>query len=130
MITASDLATWIAAITVPTGAAVTLLKWHVGRLDTNAETEQKRQDALREADQKRQDALRDAETKRQDELREELREDMQKRIDEMLKTIRLQGAVINGLMKHIRGLEVEMSKAGLPVPVLDVEEIVGRISHG
>lgn len=114
--TASEWATIIAAIAAPIGAIVALLKWWITRLDTTTSAERKRLDEQREK-----------EIERQDELREELRHDMQKRIDEMMKTIKLQGSVVNGLMTHIRLLEQNMAKAGLDIPVLNIEDLVGRL---
>lgn len=87
------------------------------RLDTKAAKEIERLDKIRAG-----------EIERQDELREELRDDMQRRIDELLKTVNLQRALINGYMRHVKALEKMMIKAGLEPPDIDLDELLKELA--
>lgn len=113
--TATEWAAFFGSMGGGAAAAFAGLKWWVGRIDANALTELTRQDKLRSE-----------EINRQDELREELRADMQRRIDELMKTVSMQGQLINGYMKHVRVLENTMAKAGLEVPELTLDDLIAK----
>lgn len=116
--TAAEWAGIIAAIGTPIAGLAAFLKWYLAFNDQKVAAEYARQEKRRLE-----------EIERQDELREALRDEMQKRITELMQTVRLQGALVNGLMNHIRLLEQEMARAGLEIPKYDIEGLTERFSQ-
>jgi hypothetical protein len=115
-VTPSDWAAVLTAIAGCFGVFGAGIRWYLIRIDTRASAELDRRDKLRAE-----------EIERQDELREELRSDMQRRIDELLKTVNLQRALINGYMRHVKALEKMMIKAGLEPPDIDLDELLREL---
>lgn len=100
-----DFGLIVSTLVAGAAGAIAFLKWWITRIDTQEKEEKA---ALK--------LEREKEVERQDYLREQLAAEMQRRIDDLMKTVQMQSRLITHYMNHIKVLERQMIKGGIDVP--------------